>query len=382
MVILHIAGWLSILLINLLDMDDMTIRTRTLNINIPMWIIYIALFYINYSILIPKLLFRKKTLAYIFSALLLLCICFVSFKTYLQSLRKETLLERIEYLKEEKKQKEHPKFPYDWELKKLHWRIDDVYSISQYNPLTPPNLPMVSGLLLVFATSMILRFSQRWKKEEKIRIATEKEHIASELEYLKQQINPHFLFNALNSIYSLTIPYSTPASNSILKLSSILRYMLYETNRKQVMLSDEISVIEDYIGLQELRLTPKTKVTFRKEGSPEGYKIEPLLLIPLIENAFKYGIDSTDPSFINISIKIENNRLIFETDNKIAVKKKENENSGIGIKNIRRRLELLYHKDFILNTYAKDNVFFVYFAIPLSHKANLENKEGKRPLPR
>ena len=149
--------------------------------------------------------------------------------------------------------------------------------------------------------------------------------------------------------------------------------MLYETDRSSVSLSDEISVIENYLGLQQLRLTDKTNLTFAKEGATEPYRIEPLLLIPLIENAFKYGIDSSETSYIDIKLKIDDGRLVMEVKNKIVGMKKEDKAGGIGIRNIKRRLELLYPERHVFRADEKNGEFLVYLSIPLSKENVDEN---------
>ncbi|MFI3322021.1 MAG: sensor histidine kinase [Rikenellaceae bacterium] len=228
------------------------------------------------------------------------------------------------------------------------------------------NMTIFYGIMFIFSISIIIRFMERSKKEEERVASLQQEKISSELEYLKQQINPHFLFNALNSIYSLTILNSESSSDAVLKLASILRYMLYETDKDRVQLEDEIEVIENYLGLQQLRLTSKTEVNFTKIGNTEPYRIEPMLLIPILENAFKYGINSSKHTEINILLEVENDNLTFICENKIVKLKVDNKNSGIGIKNIRRRLDLLYEDNYTFKAGAKDDTFIVKLVLPLN----------------
>jgi hypothetical protein len=221
------------------------------------------------------------------------------------------------------------------------------------------------GLLLIFTASISVRFLQRWQEEEKRKSEIEKEKITTELNFLKQQINPHFLFNSLNSIYSLSISKSEKVTDSILKLSSILRYVLYESENKPVMLRDELSIISDYIELQKLRFTEKVSLTYRVIGEPERFCIEPFILIPLIENAFKYGVDSVNDTFISIVLKIDAEKLIMDVQNKIVfsnndIHKKE---SGIGLRNIQRRLDLLYPNGYEFSAKASDDIFSVHLEV-------------------
>ncbi len=227
------------------------------------------------------------------------------------------------------------------------------------------NFISLYSLLLIYTVSISVKLVQRWQEDERRKSEIEKEKIATELNFLKQQINPHFLFNSLNSIYSLSISKSEKVTNSILKLSSLLRYMLYDSDNKPVSLKDELSTITDYIELQKLRLTEKVSLKYKIIGDPEQFRIEPFILIPLIENAFKYGVDSVNESFINIMVTIYHNKLDLVIKNKIVLKTIENKKSesGIGLKNIQRRLDLLYSGDYNFVAEAKDDVFLVHLEI-------------------
>jgi LytS/YehU family sensor histidine kinase len=195
---------------------------------------------------------------------------------------------------------------------------------------------------------------------------TSKETNRNGLNFLKQQVNPHFLFNALNSTNSVTINTSDIASNTILKLSAILRYMLYETENKMVNLSDEIGIIDNYIDLQKLRLPRNVSVNYHVSGDTHNNQIAPLLLIPLIENAFKYGVDNVNDTFIDIIISIFDDTLTLEVKNRIIPKSNEPfSDSGIGIKNIKRRLDLIYPDRYRFETDQKDDIFTVNLEIKL-----------------
>ena len=142
--------------------------------------------------------------------------------------------------------------------------------------------------------------------------------------------------------------------------------MLYKTDQKAVPLKEELKVINDYIELQKLRLTPKVDVSYKVIGKPDNYKIEPLLLIPLIENSFKYGTDSVNESYIDISIQIFNDNLSFIAKNSIVQKHSKNvSESGLGIKNVKRRLDLLYPNEYNFITDKDENSFLVKLQIKL-----------------
>lgn len=184
----------------------------------------------------------------------------------------------------------------------------------------------------------------------------EKEKNAMELQFLKSQINPHFLFNTFNNLYGLSLsdPQKTP--DAILKLSEMMRYMLYESNVEKVSLQKEVTYLQHMISLQELRYDDQTYINFDISGNLENYSIAPLLLISFVENAFKHGdvMDKKEP--LIISIKLKDGKLVFNLRNKISYKNKDHV-GGIGLQNVKRRLDLLYHNSYELDI-KNDNVIF------------------------
>lgn len=174
----------------------------------------------------------------------------------------------------------------------------------------------------------------------------EKAKLEAELKALKTQINPHFLFNTLNSIYSLALYKSDKTPSTILQLSDMMRYILYECNERYVLLEKELYFIRNYIDLQRIRLNENVPVSLEIIGQVKEQLIAPLLLEPIIENAFKHGMKGrTSENFINITINLDSDKeIIFEVVNSYNKEWKdpERENKGIGVKNVQRRLELLY----------------------------------------
>jgi two-component system, LytTR family, sensor kinase len=361
---LHLILWSILLLLNYFFFRRPGFSID-FTFNILNWAIYLTLFYINYSFLIPFFLFRKKYFYY----LLLLLLFFSS----------------IGYLKTEIDHKYFSEFARkEWRQFTSERQMQKMPPIPGMEPVPPPFknkmpfrmslMPELSQLFLIVLASTSLRFIQKWQDDEKLKSEIEKEKISTELSFLKQQINPHFLFNAINSIYSLSLSKKSDAPDAILKLSSILRYMLYESEKEFVTLNNEIQVITDYIELQKLRMTSKVRLTYNFEGNFEQYSIAPLLLIPLIENAFKHGVDNANNSFIDIRIGIENYRLELHVKNKIVQTKEENiRNSGIGIKNIIRRLELLYANVHKFEAHRDNDTFIVHLSLDLNHKNELHS---------
>jgi LytS/YehU family sensor histidine kinase len=185
---------------------------------------------------------------------------------------------------------------------------------------------------------------------------------------LKAQINPHFLFNNLNTIYSMASNNDKRTTDVILQLSDFLRYVLYDTSCEMIPLEKEVEIIRTYVGLQKERVnTEITKIDLTTEGSFEGADIAPLLLLPLAENCFKHG-KGKNPGTIKISISFDGKQLLFKTENKIALREKTKgeKNGGIGIKNVEKRLELIYPEHHSLEYGQKDGVFRLEMRIELN----------------
>lgn len=182
----------------------------------------------------------------------------------------------------------------------------------------------------------------------------------AELSYLKAQINPHFLFNTLNSIYSLAILKSDKTADAVVKLSDMMRYVLNDSNANFTDLEKELNYIANYIELQRMRLTSNVKLTYSCEGNVFDKKLAPLVLIPFIENAFKHGVNSEEDSVIDIKIKVSQTALNLNVRNKCVSSNNNTLNkSGLGIENTKQRLNLLYPENHSLEISEKDNYYTV-----------------------
>ncbi|NDA60459.1 MAG: hypothetical protein EBX50_00315 [Chitinophagia bacterium] len=218
--------------------------------------------------------------------------------------------------------------------------------------------------LLVFTVGTCISMIQRWLKTEQHRKETVNEKLNTELSFLKSQINPHFFFNTLNNIYSLAVVKSDITASAVMKLSQIMRYILTDTQQDYVPLSKELDFIHNYIELQQVRLTEKVKVQFSVEGETDNYSIAPMLFIPFVENAFKYGVSTKDSSNINIHIRTKGNTIYFDSSNYIvSTENNDLEKTGIGINNVRRRLELLYPEKHLLTCTAENQYYFVHLEL-------------------
>lgn len=198
-----------------------------------------------------------------------------------------------------------------------------------------------------------------------------KDKLETELKFLKNQINPHFLFNTLNNIYGLARKKSDQAPEVVLKLSKLLRFMLYESHRASITIAEEIKILEDYLELEKIRYDDRLKVSFEKEIDDNTQMITPLILLPFIENAFKHGLnETTGDNHMEISIILKNGMLIFKTQNTQDYNGENIVNEKIGLSNIRRQLELMY-REFSLTLDNLPKVFNVSLKINLNSHGTL-----------
>jgi two-component system LytT family sensor kinase len=204
---------------------------------------------------------------------------------------------------------------------------------------------IVNGFFVFLST--VYKFTVDWFFNEKEKRDLENQRLIAELAFLKSQINPHFLFNSLNNIYSLAYQKAESTPYAILKLSEILRYMLYESNDTLVSLQKEIEYLESFIDLQKIRFKTKTQITLSIKGNITNQQIMPLLLISFVENAFKHGIATDEKHPIRIQISINENKMLFTIENKKNNYNKD-ETGGIGMVNVIRRLDLTYPNQYKL----------------------------------
>lgn len=208
-----------------------------------------------------------------------------------------------------------------------------------------------------------------WYQNQQIFQQLEKDKLEAELKFLRSQIHPHFLFNILNSLYALTLKKSEKAPEVVLKLSDLLNYMLYECNAPMVSLKNEIKLINDYIELEKLRYGDKLSMEFNVENSKTDNKIAPLLLLPFVENSFKHGVSKkVSDKWIKIDLSINEDVLLLKIANSKNVNQPGNEQSyteGIGLLNVKRRLDLLYENKYELEINESKDRFEVNLKLKL-----------------
>ena len=222
----------------------------------------------------------------------------------------------------------------------------------------------VGILILMFGANLGIKSYFRSLDDRKRLTELERENLEQQLEYLRYQINPHFFMNTLNNIHALVDINPEKAKDTILELSKMMRYVLYEGSKQGVPLSREFDFIRHYVTLMQLRYTDKVKIMLDLPQGVPDHQIPPLMLITFVENAFKHGVSYQHESFINVKATVDTDRLLFTCRNSKAEKPNE-EKGGVGLQNVRQRLGLLYGNDYTLHIDDAQDVYSVELTIPL-----------------
>jgi sensor histidine kinase YesM len=221
----------------------------------------------------------------------------------------------------------------------------------------------------VALSSTIYQIMTEWVKQQRDKKELENKTLQSELNFLKSQINPHFLFNTLNSLYALSLKKSDKAPEMVLRLAEMMRYMLYECNEKEVLLQKELTYLENYLEMEKIRHGQKVDIQYQVSGKIEKQRISPLLFIPFLENAFKHGISQQlEPGFINLTLTIDENRLQMELVNSKSSqgpRANASNSGGIGLINVKRRMEILYPTQHTIVIHETPNTYTVNLQLTL-----------------
>jgi len=251
-----------------------------------------------------------------------------------------------------------------------HYRVwlFNTYNIGNYENWGELSYNLLANFLNAgrfVLISVLLKFTVDWFDQQKELTQAKVDKLQVELKYLKNQINPHFLFNTLNSMYALSLKKSDKTPDMILRLSEMMEYMLYDSNEEKVRLVKDIEHLDNYIQLELIR-TNDVKFIFSKHGEIKEQLIAPLLLLPLVENAFKHGLSRVDPSaYARASLTVKNDLLTFEIENNKIIPSGETAN-GIGLINLEKRLNHLYHQKHSLQITDTDDTFRASLQISLS----------------
>lgn len=302
---------------------------RSFNYTSVQLVFTLTIAYLNYFVFLPRFLAHKKLLKYLLEFLIPFTLLIVA-RVYLQR-----------YMMADSPRQEY---------------FNSAMYVVQVTAVT---------LFIVIFVGM-LRFAVDWFELEARKKEMENEKLIAELNFLKAQINPHFLFNTLNNLYYLAYSKSENTTEVIAKLSQMMRYMIYDSNHPKVLLTKEIEYMQSYISLERMRLNNQIPIQLDIQGSVENVWIAPLIFITFLENAFKHGVSNDNPkAWIKISISLNGNECVYRVENS-KDSKPENAKSGIGLQNVKRRLELSYPNHHHLTIEDKPDVYIVQLNLTLS----------------
>lgn len=285
--------------------------------------------YFNNDYLIPRLLLARNYLLYILSlGLAIICVCFP--------------LSIVIHIVVENE-----------ELQTLIWS-DSFF------------LFLIINVIFTVITTMVLKLVKQWYSDQKTTKELQQEQLQTELKFLKSQINPHFLFNSLNNLYALTLSKSDSAPEVVLRLSNILRYILYESNEGYVSVRKEMEHVKDYVAVEKLRLGEGVTIDIDIDDTIQEDPVEPMLFLTLVENAFKHSEDILpEKRFIRIHAKSLETGFRFLIENTFSPSKRDSETGGIGLVNIKKRLTLIYPNQHDIKSSTTDGVYRVDLIIKL-----------------
>ncbi len=338
--------------------------------------IYLIIFILHNFLLAPLLIDKKKKWPYIISTLVLLS-TFFAYQYYARPGRAE-MRRKVKERRMEEKRREHQDMPFPGDFKDEKRPLPPMHGPEPFRHRHEglPPFVMVGGreivdtviALLMLGMNLGVKLFFRQEEREQELQKLEQENMHSQLEYLKYQINPHFFMNTLNNIHALVDIDPELAKGTIVQLSKMMRYVLYEGNKPLVLLSQEDQFIRNYIELMKLRYDEKkVSVTLESPEQLPDMQIPPLLLINFIENAFKHGISYQEQSYIHINISFADNRMNFECCNS-KHKESTEEHGGVGMVNTRKRLDLIYKDDYTLDIKDEEKTYEAILNIPLTQK--------------
>lgn len=330
----HIIFWVGYFIFNIIRwgsyFDDYWYSFKSNLVEFPL---HMILAYTNVYYFIPKFLIQKKYKRYVSLLAISLCILYI-IRTGLN---------------------------YFLVTKNIWPEAEGTQEAFTFNHIVAVTLGELYVLALVTAIKLTVDWTNQRMRIENLR----KEHLKSELNFLKTQIQPHFFFNTLNNLYSLTLEKSNKAPSVVLKLSDIMQYVLYEVKDTKVSLLNEIDYIQNYLDLELLRCNKDSEIDVNIIGDISNVKIPPLIFLSYIENCFKHGNKASPDFYIYISFeKTENNILIFTLKNTFDFSEIKNTRNGIGNTNTKRRLDLIFKDDYLLDITHENNLYTIKVEIP------------------
>lgn len=360
--ILHLLGWLLFISLPFTIMSREAEEGRQIAVltSGSFWLfflVYFALFYFNLRFLIPRLFLKQKHLLYAG----IFVIGFVGFY-FAQP------FENLIFKKFRNQEFAHPE--------QLHSPPDQVFERMpppehrqpqhrppQHRRNAPVDFVSLVLFIIIWVVAMAIRISEQWQLSERKAILSEADKAQAELSFFKAQINPHFLFNTLNNIYSLAVSKHDNTAPSILKLSKMMRYITEEATENYVPLEDEIACLKNYIDLQRLRLNEKTKVELDLKITDPHVSVAPLIMMTFVENAFKFGVSNHRDSMISICIESTDKMISFFCENMVIDQGTIENGSGVGIANTKKRLDFLYAGRYEFEIENKEKTFAVHLKL-------------------
>ena len=362
--LLFAAPLLSLYVRTLSDDSDAPFRWAEVLFVWQRFAVYLGLFLIHNFLLAPLFIGqqdghkRRRTVYFVIMALILSVFTFYQCSHQREMRGPKHPMEQLGHREPPRFDKPAHGFD-DKDMPRRH-RLDDV---------PPPivgehDIMAVVLLVLMFAANLGVKSYYRGLEDRKRLERLEHENLEQQLEYLRYQINPHFFMNTLNNIHALVDIDPEQAKETILELSKMMRFVLYEGNKQGVPLSRELDFIRHYMALMQLRYTDKVRISLHLPDEVPDRQIPPLILVTFIENAFKHGVSYQHDSFVEVKVSVAHNELLFTCHNSKADKPNE-EKGGVGLSNVRKRLNLLYGNSYALRIHNAED-YSVELNIPLS----------------
>lgn len=340
--LLYFLVWAMALLVPILNSKMMSEEHVYLSNILLVWsklLPYIIIFVINNALLAPKFFFQKRYLAYVVISFVMLTAIFYPIEHYQDELRLLEYPDGTNYF--------------------IHGRASFTDLAWYWNVLL--------GLFMM-ATNCSIKFIFRSMQAEQKMMAMERHALQAEMDYLKYQINPHFFMNTLNNIHAMIDIDSEAAKEIVIELSKMMRYVLYDSEKQQTNLEQEVQFTENYVELMRVRYPSDVDVRFDVQRPlPVDAKVPPLLPIVFVENAFKHGVSYNRPSFVHIRLHCEDGKAVCEVRNS-RHKNMQVEKGGVGLENVRKRLDLLFGKDYeLLTDDSREDEYSVKLSIPMTY---------------
>ena len=370
--IIYLALWLLMFMAPVLSLgirtaysDDISFDWNEVMMVWREYIPFFMVFLIHNHLLAPILVYRQRKWAYVGMCIVIVCI----FQVYQCNHRpnfKDHRRFRHEMM-EQRRQLEPRDEPGDFRPHRIP-RFED--RPDRHRGERPPlfmgqhDIIAIVILLLMMGMNIGIKLYFKQRGDRKRLEQLEKENLEQQLEYLKYQINPHFLMNTLNNIHALVDIDPEKSKQTILELSKMMRFVLYEGNKQVVPLDREIAFLQNYIQLMKLRYTDKVKITVDVPKSLPNKEVPPLMFITFVENAFKHGVSYRQASFIDIAISIEEDKLVFDCRNS-RIPKEDDKHGGVGLANVKKRLELIYGNRYTLDIKDEQDTYTVKLSLPL-----------------